>query len=154
MRSYLATLLAACVLLPAQVLASETRQPAPTPATSIIGPEDFVPVDPALVEQAVAALVFSWNTPALEDWLAPDFPDRDRLLLALAAQVPISARLHLLGLGGVLVLEQVREDNALISLVRATGMLRLEYQDPELGFQRREGRAEFVLRLRREVPRR
>jgi hypothetical protein len=154
MRSHLATLLAACVLLPAPVIAGASPQPAEAPTVAAVSPAAFVPVDPALVEQAVSALVFSWNTPALDDWLAPDFPDRDRLLLALAEQAPITARLQLLGLGGVLVLEQVREGSALVSLVRATGSLLLEYQDPALGHQRREGRAEFVLRLRREVPRR
>lgn len=114
--------------------------------------QGLVPVDPAVVERSVAALLSTWNTPGFAAMLAPDFPGRERLLSALAG-APLTARLELAGLGGIQTLEQVREAGALISLVSATARVVLLYDDAG-GPQRREGTVELILRVRREAPRR
>lgn len=132
------------LLCPAVLLAEPAR---PLTATEV------VPVDPAVVEQAVNQLFAAWNTSALPGWLAQDFAQRARLLSTLNFDLPPTARLRVLGLGGAQTLEQYRTAEARISLVRVLVRGELSWEDPRLGPQRHEGYAEYVLRLRREVPR-
>jgi hypothetical protein len=112
-----------------------------------------VPVDPAVVRQAVEQILGTWNTPELNYWLAADFSGRDQLLAALNFDVPPVARLRVLGIGGIQTLQQERGDGALHSLVAVTVRAQAEWEDPRQGFQRREGTAEYILRITRVVPR-
>jgi len=115
--------------------------------------EGFVPVDPALVEESVRDVFESWNSPALEQWVASAFPRRDRMLNAVAGRAPVSGRLRVLSVGGVDTLSQAREDGALVSRVKVTVRAQLEWEDPRNGFQRQVGTADYVLRIVRQVPR-
>jgi hypothetical protein len=110
-------------------------------------------VDPAVVRQTIQQILASWNTPTLNHWLAPDFAGRDELLAALSFDVPPTARLRILGIGGIQTLQQERRDGVLLSLVSVTVRAQAEWEDPGQGFQRREGTAEYILRISREVPR-
>lgn len=137
-RQRLAALAAACLLF-----AGATRAGQPT----------LAPVDPTVVRLAVERILDAWNTPELNHWLAPDFADRDRLVAALSFDVPATARLRILGIGGIQTLRQERRDGALLSLVSVTVRAQAEWEDPQRGFQRRDGTAEYILRITREVPR-
>ena len=119
----------------------------PAPRAPITHAQGLVPVDPAVVEQAVESVLEHWNSPGFADVLAPDFPNRQALLSSLMT-VPLDARLQLLGVGGVQTLEQVRDDGALVSLVRASARIVLQH-----GTVRREGTVELILRISREAPR-
>lgn len=112
-----------------------------------------VPVDKVVVRQAVEQVLRAWNTPTLDHWLAVDFAERDRLLAALSFDAPPTARLRVLSIGGIQLLEQERSDGVLRSLVSVTVRAQAEWEDLQQGFQRREGTAEYVLRIVREVPR-
>lgn len=112
-----------------------------------------VPVDKVVVRQAVEQVLRAWNTPTLGHWLAADFAERDRLLAALSFDAPPTARLRVLSIGGIQLLEQERSDGVLRSLVSVTVRAQAEWEDLQQGFQRREGTAEYVLRIVREVPR-
>lgn len=115
--------------------------------------QPVTPVAPAVVRQAVEQVLASWNTPTLGHWLAADFAARDQLLAALSFDVPPTARLRVLGIGGIQTLEQERGDGVLQSLVSVTVRAQAEWEEPGQGLQRREGTAEYVLRISRRVPR-
>jgi hypothetical protein len=111
------------------------------------------PADQQLARQAVEQILGAWNTAELNQWLAPEFPDRDRLLAALSFDVPPTARLRILSIGAVQLLEQERTDKGLVSLVSVTVRAQAEWEDAENGLQRRVGTSEYILRLIRTVPR-
>lgn len=134
MRRQLAALLAACGLWAGSVQAQ-------------------TPIDQQLVRQTVEQVLGAWNTPELNQWLAPDFPGRDRLLAALSFDVPPTARLRILSIGAIQLLEQERTEGGLISLVSVSVRAQAEWEAPENGLQRREGTGEYILRFIRTVPR-
>lgn len=109
--------------------------------------------EPQLARQAIEQVLAAWNTPELSHWLAADFVGRDQLLAALNFEVPAFARLRILSIGAVQVLEQERRPGALTSLVAVTVRAQAEWEQPGQGLQRRDGTAEYILRLTREVPR-
>jgi hypothetical protein len=111
----------------------------------------YPPVDPVVARHAVERVLASWNTPELGHWLAPDFIGRDQLLAALSFDVPPAARLRILSIGGVQTLEQARVDDALVSLVSVTVRAQAEWEQPGQGLQRRDGTAEYILRIARGV---
>lgn len=112
-----------------------------------------VPVDPTVARQAVERVLAAWNTPELGHWLATDYVGRDQLLATLNFDVPPSARLRILAVGAVQTLQQERRGNALVSLVSVTVRAQAEWEQPGQGLQRREGTAEYILRISREAPR-
>jgi hypothetical protein len=116
-------------------------------------PAGRAPVDPAIARQAVEQILEAWNTPALNYWLAPDFVGRDRLLAALSFDVPPTARLRILGIGGIQTLQQERARGTLVSLVAVTVNAQAEWEEPQQGLQRRQGSAEYIVRIERRVPR-
>ena len=112
------------------------------------------PVSPETVRAAIERLVKAWNTPDLEPLLSERFPDKARLLDALAAKVPRDARLNLLAIQAIQVLEQ-REvaragggEREIVSRVSVTFRTQVEFNDPSSGFQRREGVNEAILTVR------
>lgn len=117
----------------------------------------FRPVSPAIVRAAVERLVKSWNTPDLGPLLSERFPDKARLLDALASGVPRDARLGLLAIQGMQVLDQRFAPSAngieleVTSRVSVTFRTQVEFNDPSSGFQRREGVNEAILTVR-EIP--
>ncbi|NLO80937.1 MAG: hypothetical protein GX093_11670 [Xanthomonadaceae bacterium] len=111
------------------------------------------PPEARLARQAIEQILTAWNTPELGHWLAADFAGRDQLLAALTFDVPATARLRILAIGPVQVLEQQRGAGTLTSLVSVRVRAQAEWEQPGQGLQRREGTAEYILRITREVPR-
>jgi hypothetical protein len=155
----LALPLLALLLAVAPVHAQETRpfQPIRSPhALSLpagaVPVAQVRPVPREVVTQGLQEILRAWNTPKLEQYLSDNFPDRSRLLDTLALRIPRDAVLRVLAVQGMQVLDQYRmpregggED--LITRMAVTVRLQVEFTDPALGFQRREGTNEFVLRL-------
>lgn len=112
-----------------------------------------IPVDQQLVRQTVERILQAWNTPELERWLAPDFPDRNRLLAALDFDAPPTARLRILSIGAIQLLEQERTPDGLVSLVSVSVRAQAEWEEPDKGLQRRTGTSAYLLRITQTVPR-
>ncbi|NLI75004.1 MAG: hypothetical protein GX442_01020 [Candidatus Riflebacteria bacterium] len=114
---------------------------------------------PQLAREAMQRLVLSWNQGDAARHLSSDFVDRERFLTSWDGQVPRDARVRLLSVEGVQPLDQdnrlegspptLLHVNTRIS-VRAT--TQVEYNDPQRGFQRREGRNEYIFRIRQRIP--
>lgn len=109
--------------------------------------------EPQIARQAIEQILSTWNTPELGHWLATDFVGRDQLLAALSFDVPAMARLRILSIGAVQLLQQEREPGMRTSLVSVAVRAQAEWEQPGQGLQRREGTAEYILRITREVPR-
>jgi hypothetical protein len=127
-------------------LAADATDPAPRA-------ELYPVVDPSIAEAFIRELLRRWNDRGLDELLAEDFRDRQRLLDAFPHSVPPNARLRLLGISGVHTLAQERVEGALVSTVSATVHAQIEYEDPQQGFQRREGVGEYIFRIVRRAPR-
>ena len=137
------------LMLPALVHASGMR------ALDPIEPGDdsaTVPVSREAVRDFVHALAEAWNNQELEPLLAPDFPDRERLLASLPERVVPGARLRVDAVGPIQTVEQERRDNVVISLVLVRFRGQLEIPDPDGGFRRHPTTQELLIRITREVP--
>ncbi|SRR5690554_46102 len=135
--------LALCLLLPILAGAQQREQ---------VAPADFVPVDSRLVRETLQELLASWDDMQLEPWLADEFGLRYQLLEVLRFDAPFDARVRLLSIGPVRIIEQQRGDASLTSTIAVRVLTQIEYEAPGLGFQRHEGIAEYVLRLNQRVP--
>jgi len=114
---------------------------------------------PQLAREAMQRLVNSWNQGDTARFLSPSFVDRDRFLTSWDGQVPRDARIRLLSVESAQALDQDNriEGSPPTSLhvstrvsVRAT--TQIEFNDPALGFQRREGRNEYFFVIRQRIP--
>jgi len=113
---------------------------------------------PQLAREAMQRLVSSWNQGDTARFLSPSFVDRDRFITSWDGQVPRDARIRLLSVESAQALDQ---DNRIegspptalhVSTrvsVRAT--TQIEFNDPALGFQRREGRNEYFFVIRQRI---
>ncbi len=104
------------------------------------------------VEDWLATLMRSWNGQDLADYLAESFPERQRLLDAIEDQVPPDARLRLLAVGPMRVVDQEREADAVIRTLRVGVRLQVEGADADGELQRREGRQDLLVRWERRLP--
>ncbi len=154
----------AVVLLAAVPAATEaeTRRPAPidrgeeptAPGEAAGERELYVPVERDLVRRAVTRIVEAWNRRRLEAVLAPGFYDRERLIRALETDVPHDARLRLIALRDVMVLDQSlgmpHPDGSVpvVTQVLVEARTQITWNDPNLGFQRQDGVNEYRLTLR------
>ena len=104
------------------------------------------------VEDWVQEVVRSWNSRGLADYLAPSFPERQRLLNALEEQVPPDARLRLLAVGPMRIVDEERSAQAITRTVRVAVRLQVEGTGEDGSLQRREGRQDLIIRWIRELP--
>lgn len=104
------------------------------------------------LEDWLQALVASWNTPRLSDYLDPDLPDRQRLLGAIEDQVPPDAELRILSVGPVRVLDEERAPGVITRVVRVSVRLQVQASAENGGLERRESRQDLVVRWTRRVP--
>lgn len=114
---------------------------------------------PQLAREAIQRLIQSWNQGDAARHLASGFVDRERFITSWDGQVPRDASVRLLAVEGVQPLDQ---DNRLEGTpptrlhvqtrvsVRAT--TQVEFNDPKMGFQRREGRNEYIFLIKQRVP--
>lgn len=115
------------------------------------------PLDSKKLQEAVRDAVTSWNNGDLSDKLDETFYDKDRLLDSISEKVPRDAKVRVLAVRNVEILQQYRGAQAptttregLTSLVTATVRTQIEYTDPKKGFQRIEGVNELILRIEAE----
>lgn len=125
------------------------RTPLPQGAQRVVPQKS---VDRAKVEEAVAKIAAAWNTPDLERHLAPGFHDRARLTDNLASRAPRDARLRVLGIQGMQVLDQYLQPGSagrpptIVSQVSVTVRTQIEFNDAA-GFQRLDGTNELVIEI-------
>jgi hypothetical protein len=117
--------------------------------------QELRPIDRALVERAVRAIVRAWNTGGLDPILATDFQNRQRLLDTLLRTAPRDAELQVVSVRSVSTLRQYRVDEPAgpvrVSTVAAVVRTQVVFNDPVTGYQRLPGTNEFVLEFREPV---
>jgi hypothetical protein len=116
----------------------------------------FQPVDRAVIEGAVQRFVNTWNTTAMDEMLDEMFYDRTRLQDNMSSKVPRDARLRLLSISMIQVLDQfVRPDpsggSVMHSTISATLRTQIEFNDPALGFQRIEGINDLIFEIAQKL---
>ena len=99
------------------------------------------------VERAVGAVAAAWNERRIREVLAPGFPRRDELEVALQTRVPRAAVLRIMAIQGWQVLEQYRMDGQRISKISVTVRTQVEFNDATAGHQVRDGINEYVVTL-------
>jgi hypothetical protein len=129
-----------------------------TPQTLPNGAERLLerrPIDRALVERAVRAIVRAWNTGGLDPILAPGFNNRQRLLDTLLRTAPRDAELEVVSIRSVSTLQQYRVEQGgqgvRVSTVAAVVRTQVVFNDPVTGYQRLPGTNEFILEFREPI---
>lgn len=136
-----------------------TPEAAPPGAVSV---SSFRPVNRAMVEEGLRKIFAAYgaNPAKLGPMLASRFQDKSRLLDSMNINLPRDVKLNLLALEAVNTLRQHVVPGApgapgtLVSMVNATARTQLVYNDPKLGYQRLEGSADYLLRVRQPMARR
>jgi hypothetical protein len=149
---------ALALLLATHVSAREFRtlneiQAAALVPDSAAAVQKLIPVNQALVDQAVEQIMSQWSTPAMQEYLGKDFYDANRLEDVIDTLVPRDAEIRILGVSGVQTLQQYVEESATgvpvrVSRVSVTVRTQLEYNDPENGLVRLPGTTEYILKFR------
>lgn len=146
------------------VLAAEfrSRLTIRTPAAPVEGGvkvKRIQPVDRRVIEEIVRKLFesYGFDSRATGDMLDVSFPDRSRLLITMNERVPRDAKLRVLGIQSLRTLDQVLQTDsgtgktARTSTVTVTVRSQLEFNDGAIGFQRLEGKVEYLLRVVEEM---
>lgn len=107
----------------------------------------FASVERGAIEKALRSILGSWNTPEFSKYLSQNFYDRERLMRSIEDKVPKDARLRLLALQEVKLLDQKREKNQVTYIVSANVRTSLEFEDPGKGFQSLVGENELILKI-------
>lgn len=151
-------ILAVFYLPSGRALASEFRliRPIPTPKAppeKAVPVEKIRPVDREVVEGAVRELIQAWNNKNIEGVVGEEFYDKSRLSDAMDEKVPRDAELRILSIQGIQTLNQYTEVDPsgarwTVSTVSATVRTQLEFNDPDSGFQRREGTNEYIFMVK------
>jgi hypothetical protein len=110
-----------------------------------------VPVDRQIVEKTMQAIANSWNSPDMIKMLGKNFYEKERLIDSMNTKAPVDARLRLLSVGSYRVINQgIKIDSAgefLISRISVIARTQVEYNDPQNGFQRRQGEQEYIIKI-------
>lgn len=106
----------------------------------------------SIVSRLLREFLKSWNGGELEDHLAGNFYDRNRLLDTISEDVPRDARLRLVSVQGVDMLDQSsralgRGRFVVVSRVAARARIQIEFTDPGFGFRRIETNAEYIFKV-------
>jgi len=122
----------------------QSAEPLPAGATRLNVQQ---PVSRGLVERAVANIAAQWNTANLEEVLADEFYDAQRLEDTVLGIVPRDAVLRVLSIQGQQVLQQYLLQGNRYSRVSVTVTTQVEFTDSSGVYQRREGVAEWILKI-------
>ncbi|MFB6345136.1 MAG: hypothetical protein ABEK50_05095 [bacterium] len=111
-----------------------------------------VPVPRSVVHQAVQQLVQAWNNGNISQRLSDKFYDAHRLRQAMQRDVPRDARLRLMSIRNVMVNDQsvTKEEDGSFKVsnrVTVDAHTQLVFNDPEKGYQRRDGVNELLLKV-------
>lgn len=112
----------------------------------------FQAVDRAVIEGAIQRFINTWNTTAMNEMLDETFYDKNRLQDNMISRVPRDAKLRLLSISMIQILDQfVRPDpsggSVMHSTISATLRTQIEFNDPALGFQRIEGINDLIFEI-------
>lgn len=114
-------------------------------------PARWAPVQRKKVVDAVKEVIAAWNENRVEDVLDERFYDRSRLSDAMQGKVPRDARLEPLAIGEVQTLSREEVDTPEGRMMRSTVMVTVKtqvtYNDPQQGYQRRQGVNTYVLTI-------
>lgn len=116
-----------------------------------------------IAKQGIKRIFDGWNSGQIENFMDTSFYDRQRFLDVMQTKVPKDAKIRLLAIEAIHPLDQQNnildpdgnaENMTLIVTTRVTATVRsqLEFNDTISGFQRREGRNEFILMVRQTIP--
>lgn len=105
-----------------------------------------------IVERAVRGFFARWNRGDLSGALSKRFFDSDRLSDQIALSAPRDAKIRLLSLRSISVLEQFARAEAegselVMSKLSVIAQTAVEFDDPATGFQRFEGTHEYLFDL-------
>lgn len=115
--------------------------------------ESVQPVTREQLEPHLRKLFQDWESGQIDEHLAEDFWDSQRLLDTLDVVVPRDANLRLQSIQGIQTLSQYMQQDAetggdeRVSIVSATVRTQLEFNTPGGGFIRRPGVNEFILQV-------
>lgn len=162
MRSVLTASLTAVLALAAMASGAQdfrrfdpiARPSAPPPGFDNV--ETIEPVDANTARAAGQALMQAWNEGSLDQHLADDFMDRDRLLDSMVEDVPRDASVRVLSVRAPQTLSQMTgraTDGARVrvSTVSMTAETQIEFNDPVRGFRVLRGENELILRITEEL---
>lgn len=119
--------------------------------------ETLQPVNQDIVRDALEDMADAYGKPELEEFLAEEFFDKQRLMDAIDENVPQDVNLRMLSIRGVQTLDQYTvpqpsgNGNIRVSTVTATAAMNLEFNSPVNGFQRIPSTVEFFLRVREPI---
>lgn len=146
--------------LPSVTLAREFRQfdtiatpkRLPKGTTPVAKPK---PVKPQVMKDAVKDLMSSWNQGDFDQKLGDALYDKQRLLDSISEKVPRDAKVRVLGAQNIQTLQQYVQPakngtSAVVSRVSVTARTQIEYHDPKKGFQRIDGKNEYIFEVRVE----
>lgn len=116
----------------------------------------FQAVDRAVIEGAIQRFINTWNTTAMNEMLDETFYDKNRLQDNMISMVPRDAKLRLLSISMIQILDQfVRPDpsggSVMHSTISATLRTQIEFNDPALGFQRIEGINDLIFEIAQKL---
>ncbi|MBF0609868.1 MAG: hypothetical protein G8345_14090 [Magnetococcales bacterium] len=104
-----------------------------------------------LVEKVVKNVMDSWNTGQMDHYLSESFQDKSRLLDAMVEHVPKDAKIRVMSIRGVQLLDQVERANSdgltTIHTVSVAVRTQVEFNHPTNGQQRLDGNNEMILRI-------
>ncbi|RPJ55743.1 MAG: hypothetical protein EHM12_11625 [Dehalococcoidia bacterium] len=110
-----------------------------------------IPVDRQTVEKTMQTIAEKWNSPDMAKILDKNFYEKDRLMDSMYAKAPVDAKLRIMSVGSYRVINQgIKLDPAgdlLISRVSVIAKTQVEYNDPQNGFQRRQGEQEYIIKI-------
>lgn len=122
--------------------------PAPEGAKLLTEP---VAIDPKVIEAAARKVLAAWNQGDLEQFLADDFQNRERLLDAISADVPRDAVIRILAIRNVKTFDQYlrRGDDGTEIVTHASAQIdtQIEYEDPKGGLRRLRGSGDYLFEL-------
>jgi len=110
-----------------------------------------IPIDRQTVEKTMQAIADSWNSPDMVKTLGKNFYEKDRLMDSMNGKAPVDARLRIMSVGSYRIINQgIKLDpggDLLISRLSVIAKTQVEYNDPQNGFQRRQGEQEYIIKI-------
>lgn len=120
----------------------------------VLLPSEQVVIDQSLLKAQVLELMKAWTQNRLDDFVGVRFPDRSRLLDAVATDVPFGAKIDVISMDGVRILQQRIKDDPEVpqakqvsSIVVANITTEVSYDNPTLGHRQLRGTAEYTFDL-------
>jgi hypothetical protein len=116
--------------------------------------EKTIAIPEQVLAKAIRQIMASWNKNGFAANLDKDLYNRRRLLDNMDDDVPPDARIRVIAIRGVRIVQQYTTPNATVGkqdvltcIVSATVRTQIEYNDAKKGFQRIDGTNQYILRI-------